>query len=55
VLVDVEGWTPEVDDKGVTRPAPESATFTFRGEAKPTPVPDTPEVATAGTSDQADG
>ncbi len=55
VLVDVEGWTPELDDKGATKPAPETATFTFRGEAKPTPVPDTPEVATAGTSDQADG
>ncbi len=54
VLVDVEGWTPEVDDQGRTKQAPESATFTFRGEAKPTPVPDTPEVATAGTSDQAD-
>ena len=47
VLVDVEGWTPETDDNGVTKPAPESATFTFRGEAKPTPVPDTPEVAAA--------
>ncbi len=47
VLVDVEGWTPELDDKGVTKPAPESAKFTFRGEPKPTPVPDTPEVATA--------
>ncbi|GAA4808642.1 ATP-dependent Clp protease ATP-binding subunit [Actinomycetospora chlora] len=47
VLVDVEGWTPEPDDNGVTKPAPESATFTFRGEAKPTPVPDTPEVAAA--------
>src|SRR5690242_21064047 len=44
VLVDVEGWTPETDDNGVTKPAPETATFTFRGEAKPTPVPDTPEV-----------
>ena len=47
VLVDVEGWEPEDDDKGVTKPAPETATFTFRGEAKPTPVPDTPEVAAA--------
>jgi ATP-dependent Clp protease ATP-binding subunit ClpC len=54
VLVDVEGWTIEVDDQGRTKAAPESAKFTFRGEAKPTPVPDTPEVATAGTSDQAD-
>jgi ATP-dependent Clp protease ATP-binding subunit ClpC len=33
VLVDVEGWTPEVDDQGRTKQAPESATFTFRGEA----------------------
>jgi ATP-dependent Clp protease ATP-binding subunit ClpC len=47
VLVDVEGWEPETDEKGVTKPAPETATFTFRGEAKPTPVPDTPEVAAA--------
>ncbi len=47
VLVDVEGWEPETDDNGVTKQAPESATFTFRGEAKPTPVPDTPEVAAA--------
>ncbi|HSK58204.1 MAG TPA: ATP-dependent Clp protease ATP-binding subunit [Actinomycetospora sp.] len=47
VLVDVEGWEPENDEKGVTKPAPETATFTFRGEAKPTPVPDTPEVAAA--------
>ncbi|MDT7741119.1 MAG: ATP-dependent Clp protease ATP-binding subunit ClpC, partial [Actinomycetota bacterium] len=54
VLVDVEGWTVEVDDQGRTKPAPDTAKFTFRGEAKPTPVPDTPEVATAGTSDQAD-
>jgi ATP-dependent Clp protease ATP-binding subunit ClpC len=54
VLVDVEGWTIEVDDQGRTKAAPESAKFTFRGEAKPTPVPDTPEVATAGTSDAAD-
>ena len=55
VLVDVEGWTVELDDQGRTKAAPESAKFTFRGEPKPTPVPDTPEVATAGTSDQADG
>ncbi len=54
VLVDVEGWTVELDDQGRTKPAPESAKFTFRGEPKPTPVPDTPEVATAGTSDAAD-
>jgi ATP-dependent Clp protease ATP-binding subunit ClpC len=47
VLVDVEGWEPETDEKGVTKPAPDTATFTFRGEVKPTPVPDTPEVATA--------
>ncbi|MDD7919638.1 ATP-dependent Clp protease ATP-binding subunit [Actinomycetospora callitridis] len=47
VLVDVEGWEPETDDNGVTKQAPETATFTFRGEAKPTPVPDTPEVAAA--------
>jgi ATP-dependent Clp protease ATP-binding subunit ClpC len=47
VLVDVEGWDPETDDNGVTKPAPETATFTFRGEVKPTPVPDTPEVAAA--------
>ena len=32
----------EVDDQGRTKPAPESAKFTFRGEPKPTPVPDTP-------------
>jgi ATP-dependent Clp protease ATP-binding subunit ClpC len=47
VLVDVVGWEPENDEKGVTKPAPETATFTFRGEVKPTPVPDTPEVAAA--------
>jgi ATP-dependent Clp protease ATP-binding subunit ClpC len=54
VLVDVEGWEAEVDDQGRTKPAPETAKFTFRGELKPTPVPDTPEVAAAGTSEQTD-
>ena len=47
VLVDVEGWDAETDDQGNAKPAPETAKFTFRGEPKPTPVPDTPEVAAA--------
>ncbi|KAA5829604.1 ATP-dependent Clp protease ATP-binding subunit [Saccharopolyspora hirsuta] len=43
VIVDVEGWDGEgADDK---------AHFTFRGEAKPSLVPDTPPVAVSASSD----
>ncbi|MGW1678418.1 ATP-dependent Clp protease ATP-binding subunit [Saccharopolyspora sp. NPDC002376] len=44
VIVDVEGWDGEgADDK---------AHFTFRGEAKPSLVPDTPPVAVSASSDE---
>ncbi|MDA3624776.1 ATP-dependent Clp protease ATP-binding subunit [Saccharopolyspora oryzae] len=44
VIVDVEGWDGEgADDK---------AHFTFRGEAKPSLVPDTPPVAVTASSDE---
>ncbi|MDA3648570.1 ATP-dependent Clp protease ATP-binding subunit [Saccharopolyspora indica] len=48
VIVDVEGWDGEgADDK---------AHFTFRGEPKPSLVPDTPPVAvSAGTEDKSEG
>ncbi|MGP4021471.1 ATP-dependent Clp protease ATP-binding subunit [Saccharopolyspora sp. 5N708] len=47
VIVDVDGWDGEgADDK---------AHFTFRGEPKPSLVPDTPPVAvSAGTDDKSD-
>jgi ATP-dependent Clp protease ATP-binding subunit ClpC len=39
ILVDVEGWSGIVEDKDDT------AHFTFRGEARPTAVPDAPPVS----------
>jgi len=44
IVVDVEGWDAETDEQGRSKPAPEAATFTFRGEPKPATVPDTPAV-----------
>ncbi|MBO0840178.1 MAG: ATP-dependent Clp protease ATP-binding subunit, partial [Sciscionella sp.] len=44
VIVDVENWDGESDKT-------EDAKFTFRGEAKPSPVPATPEPAMAATGD----
>ena len=49
IIVDVEGWDGEGPD--------DKAKFTFRGEAKPTSVPDSPPVdlaASAGGEDTAE-
>ncbi|SDP95506.1 ATP-dependent Clp protease ATP-binding subunit ClpC [Actinopolyspora xinjiangensis] len=47
VIVDVDGW----DEEGTE----DQAQFTFRGEAKPSTVPDTPPVDLAGSSGGSSG
>jgi ATP-dependent Clp protease ATP-binding subunit ClpC len=44
ILVDVEGWSGVVEDKD------DQAHFTFRGEARPTAVPDAPPVSIGAAS-----
>src|SRR5699024_6307109 len=44
VIIDVENWDGEGSDA--------EATFTFRGEHKPTEVPDAPPVGVGSSSDE---
>jgi ATP-dependent Clp protease ATP-binding subunit ClpC len=44
ILVDVEGWSGEVEDKD------DQAHFTFRGEVRPTEIPDAPPVSIGAAS-----